>query len=1092
MLKRAGVNGECIPSVALAGLMLAIASLGGLSCSESESQPVAESTPSDGGNSLRPERPLDVSISPKQAREFAVEVEPGAVVRVVIDHRGREHRLDLLDGSDEVLRQTTGSSRTWGLETLTLRNPPGELTLRVKALGAGSEEPIRLDLDTDSSGVLETPDIETAENLLAEARKTRGASTEEDIAARDLALESAELAAGAEDRLLEAIANLEVASICVDTLDMYCVRTSGTRALDLAKTLGHQRLLEEALSVTALAQAMTGDMPAAMDLFEEMAELLPKTRSVRHQARAQIFLSACHSLRAADTGSSRDERAEAVVERHRAADRAIELFREAGDRLGLAETYTTLGMYFRSSGESRKTTQAYRMAEALIAEIGGHPRAEATLYNNVGVNLRTQSDYQGALDAYTRALKILEKTGYGPPELYWNLGQIHRTLGNYKTAIELFKKFSTTEPDTAEVGVGRTYLDQGKTEEALQSFEKSLDLNEGSQEVLAWALDGRGLAFAALEKFDKATLSLERSLDIYRGMRTPISEAHTLSLLADVAHSAGRSDRAAALAVQARDIAIEIQDTAQEASIDALLGKIEHRRGNLKEGLEHFDRATEAFESLRWSLGDYDQRAGFFASRQDQYLDFIALLADLAEKHPGKAFAERAYEISERARARSLVDMLRRSRWDSVISPSSTFLEEERVLNGELVWAQKQIEALSIEERPDPDRLDEMRDKVESLLAEKVALWKRIREEEPRYAELRSPSPASISDIQRLLAPSAALLQFALHDEESYLFVVTQEDVGLFVLSDGRDRIKQLCYRMRRSAKRHRAGIGEYAATTRPLYEALLAPASTMLERKNEWIVVPDGPLYSVPFEALPISSEDEEIEYLVERTSIQYVPSATTLVTLQSPRDSAIDSMGFLGFADAEPENRPLVGARVEVTGIAEMLRRSGRSASNLMGSSASEHALKTSTIATNARWLHFSTHGDFDEHDPAESGLALAPGGGEDGRLSSQEAFELKLNADLVVLSGCQTGLGKELRGEGVVGLTRAFLYAGAQNVIVSFWRVEDQSTSRLMLDLYEAISQDNDKPVALQAAKIKMIHSEEWSHPFFWAPFVLIGSA
>jgi CHAT domain-containing protein len=302
-------------------------------------------------------------------------------------------------------------------------------------------------------------------------------------------------------------------------------------------------------------------------------------------------------------------------------------------------------------------------------------------------------------------------------------------------------------------------------------------------------------------------------------------------------------------------------------------------------------------------------------------------------------------------------------------------------------------------------------------------------------------------------------------------------------------------------ASRLRAGL--HAADAYELYRLLLLPAAAELRDKPRLILAPDGPLNSLSFEALltnPVegsAAARRDLPFLLRDRSVSYIPSASVLAQLLAQRRpgalAAGESKLFVGFGDPEPgPSRTLAAARDEVRRIASSFP--AEQTLTFLGPEASEENVKNSAAVKSARYLHFATHGLLDESTPELSGLRLAHAAdtADDGLLQVRDVFNLELHADLVVLSACQTGMGKEVSGEGVIGMTRAFLYAGAASVLVSLWRVDDESTADLMVSFYRHLERTGDKSEALRLGKLDLIDRSPYYQPYYWAPFILVGEA
>ena len=1010
------------------------------------------------------------------------ELEGERLHRLRIDPRGNDLKISIYGPGGEFLRKTGGNGRTWGLESVSFASRvAGAHEVRVEVVDprAGPNYLISM----ESSRAVEARDdaLTEAEELLAQARRLRSRSVESNRDARDLAMRAAESLAETRDELGETIATLEAASICADIGDWGCVLERSKHSLTLAEKLGDQRLLEQALGVVGLGEAVFQNYNAAASHLERVFELEERTQCPRCQARAHVFLAFLQffqSLPRTDT-----------------LQRAQELFHEAGDLLGQAEAHASLGQSYRHLGEMDAATRAYRLARELLEAHGGDPRAEAALYNNLGVHLRQRGEVHRAEEAYGRALEILRSTGFGPrAELYTNIGRFRQVLGDYDGALEYHQQVMELQPANALIDIGWVNLRLGRYPEALSSFREALDLiPESNDEILGWALQSEGLALLRAGLYDEAERSFQRALGLFRAKGAAVSEAITLSALAELEWLRGSESEASLLLAGANALAEQLGDPHRLAMNSALAARIARARGDLDTSLAAFQHAIDQFESVRADLVGSEKRALFFATGQDFYVDFISLLAELARQRPDRGYEELAFDVSERARARSLVDLLRSAQLNAGAPPDSPLIERRAVINARLQWLKDAIERIVSEERPDVDAMQSLKDEVEALRREQESIDGKIRETLPRYAELTSPRPLRFEQVRSLLDDGSVLLQFVIGEQRSFLLVASRDGVDLVPLAVDRLSVDRLVSATREALLNPRAGKLYFVRAAHRVYEALLAPAAESLDRANHWIIVPDGALYSLPFEALPITGGAGS-QFLIQRKTLSYAPSATTLATLRSrSRSDSESTAGFVGIADAEPANRPLPGARSETERIGDLFSSRGHTSQIMLGSEASEEAFKRAPTVRRARWLHVATHGELDGDDPSRSGLLLAiETDGEDGRLTSGEVSELRIDADLVTLSACQSGLGRELRGEGIVGLTRAFMHAGAPTVVVSLWQVEDDSTQELMVEFYERLQRGAATGDAIRSAKLELLASPHRSHPFYWAPFVLVGRA
>jgi CHAT domain-containing protein len=327
--------------------------------------------------------------------------------------------------------------------------------------------------------------------------------------------------------------------------------------------------------------------------------------------------------------------------------------------------------------------------------------------------------------------------------------------------------------------------------------------------------------------------------------------------------------------------------------------------------------------------------------------------------------------------------------------------------------------------------------------------------------------------------------------------VITREALRTYELPPA-DEIAKRVERLRGALEKESSlSRSDYLESAFELYRDLLEPAAGALATKPELLIAPDRSLYYIPFETLltePAADRPyRDLPYVLRRHAITYVPSASVLAGLRGPRGEAAEAgreqlVSFAPFTGPTGDRSfpPLPASLKEVRAITGLYPNSALS---FVAGQADEETVKHLPAVARSHRLHFATHAMIDERHPEYSALILAAHGG-DGYLQTHEIFNLRLSADLAVLSACQTALGKEVTGEGLVGLTRAFFYAGVPSLVVSLWNVVDGSTPDFMLDFYRGLDQGHDKAAALRDAKLAMIQRGTYSHPTYWAPFILIG--
>ncbi|MCX5893131.1 MAG: CHAT domain-containing protein [Deltaproteobacteria bacterium] len=447
-------------------------------------------------------------------------------------------------------------------------------------------------------------------------------------------------------------------------------------------------------------------------------------------------------------------------------------------------------------------------------------------------------------------------------------------------------------------------------------------------------------------------------------------------------------------------------------------GKIAEAEGNLKEAIDFYQKAIEVIERQRSSINTEASKIGFVGNKQQVYHALIRAL--FADGQQAKAF-----EYVERSKSRALVDLLA-SKKDFAASGANP----------------QQVAALltELETQEAGARVQ----KTESVRGSRAAgVKQRLKSVSPELASLVTVAPVAAANIQSLLQPDEALVEYYYEGNDLYAFIVTREGVKGVKLDGAKlaDDIRQFRVALKQPQTQ------SYVAPAQKLYARLIQPVEASLHHK-ELLIVAHGVLHYLPFDAL-LSGK----EYLIDRYSIRQLPSASVLQFLKSRQGSPSAGVLALGNPDLGNPKYDLKCAQDEVV----------------------------------FSYVHFATHGQFDADKPLNSGLLLAKDAQSDGFLSLGELYSVRLNADLVTLSACETGLGKVGNGDDVVGLTRGFLYAGSNTIVASLWEVDDQATSYLMEEFYANLKKGNKRDALRQA---QLATKKKFEHPYYWAAFELTG--
>jgi CHAT domain-containing protein len=763
---------------------------------------------------------------------------------------------------------------------------------------------------------------------------------------------------------------------------------------------------------------------------------------------------------------------------------------------------------------------------------------QATASIGLGLTYFKLGNFQQAIGYYRRALETHRKFGNNVGEItaLAGLGCVYLELGEDRNTIDVAQRqLQLAQPlgllwqtEIAHSYYGLASLHLGDWQPALENLQQALKLSLqiGDPRLEALALRRIGSVHEAMGISPKALEHYERALPITQRVNNRQEEALTLNLIGNRHEATGDKSSALAHYQQALPICQKIEDRLGEITTHHNLAHVQRDLGRLLEAQQEIERAIYLIETLRERVANRQLRESYFATVQKSYGLYVDILMRRHEQQPNARYGERAWQMNEQARARTLREMLNENRADVRAGLPSTLLEKERALQEQLnAKANRLLNGAKPEE-------------TETLARE-------VREASPTYAALTQPPLLSVREVQRkLLDGRTALLEYALGEERSYVWLITPQQVRSWTLANrseietqARHVYELLTARLQTSDKpyteRVRNADAQYWQAAAKL-STMLLPSELMAQLSQlSLLVVKDGALQYLPFSALPLLGAAKETPLLTkfEITSLPSVavlgelrrqqatrqPRAKLLAVLADPVYKANDER--LRATNTKLADKTMAAAQSSPASNELQLRTSDGSPISLMrlfNAEAEAEAIRKYATPeqclllkglevnrsvlddpqlSDFRILHFATHGYLNSEHPELSGLALSnirPDGKEmDGLLRMHEIYRLKLPADLVVLSACETALGKEVRGEGLIALTRGFMYAGATRVVASLWKVNDATTPQLMDHFYAGMLKENLSPAAaLRKAQLEMLKNDRTRAPFYWAAFILQG--
>ena len=742
--------------------------------------------------------------------------------------------------------------------------------------------------------------------------------------------------------------------------------------------------------------------------------------------------------------------------------------------------------------------------------------------------LRNRGEYARAMDCAREALGISRSIGFKTGEAFHltTIGDIHLSLGNYERALEFNKealviaeryigKWSKEECLNT---IGSVYMELQDYGRALSSFAEALGYIEkiGHRREEPRCLYNLGFAYFKLGDLGNAAACFERSLSAADRGRNRIVGASVQNRLGDLYRRQGLWDKSEAAYDLAAAAGRAIGHPAVIWEAAAGLGALSAARNDIPRAIGYYKDAIAVIEDLRIQLLLREQSSGFFQSKISIYEALVNLLYEAYQARPEEAILEDCLFYAEKAKARSFLDDLQKAGVAARVLPREMGLQLERISSDVSRLSSELSGGLTAEEDRGEirRRLERAEDDYEILLAKAGA-------ESPGNPLAVSNEPRRLPEIRRtLLDGRTGLIEYFVGDESLFVFIVTRDRLAVERLAAPESkRTLRLAADFVRLLSSREIIDTDVLPAGRRLYDALIGPADKgSLAGLENLIIVPDRSLHYLPFEALVpprgAGPGSGRFRFLMEDYGLSYAPSASTLVSILAREKPAGAGQDLLAIGDPVPGSGrggpggpahgqnvlfeyyrdrrfaffPLRFASREIGAIAGLIDPGFRR--TVTRADATEDRVKRNSLE-DYKVLHFATHSLLDEQVAAHSALVLTQdrGSGEDGFLQAREIYGLRLKADLVVLSACQTAAGKMEKGEGIQGLARAFFCAGSRSVVASLWNVNDASTARFMRTYYEYLTRGRTKQEALRLTKIKMSRLRG-SRPFHWAAFILIG--
>jgi CHAT domain-containing protein/tetratricopeptide (TPR) repeat protein len=911
---------------------------------------------------------------------------------------------------------------------------------------------------------------------------------------------AAALAEKKADRLAQGIALSQLGLVNSYMGDNDSAQKHLNHALDLLKLEKDSTVLVRGAHGKALANMAEvtyskGDFPKALDQFNEALQFLDQDR--KSQARVYRFAGYI-------TGGLGD--AEGAPTK---ISRALELSRAINDKDGEGLALTLLGIFHTFESKQDLAIGFHQDAIKILRRVGDR-HSEAIALNGLG-QAYEDSNRSYALVNYEKALRLFENAG----------------------ALD-FVAVTTFKLGTMHVAEN--------PELALKYLERCLTLSRAAKKVRneANALSEIAIVYASQKRPGEAAKQHQKLLKFYETIGDHRGQAIALNNYGDFLLKLSQNQKALETYSQALPLSEKVNDKSILTTTLYNLARAYKALGNYEAGLLFIEQSLKIIEDLRTNVGSPELRALYFSGVRRHYDLCRDILMQLDRVRPGEGFAERAFLVSERSRARALLDLVQESQAKLRQGATAELLKDEREVGGFISSLTQYQWTLSLEGKKDSPEFAEVGSRLAELQAQYQEIQAKLRSQNSSQSPLVDFELKNKEQIQKeLLNGDTMLLEYSLGDDQSYLWAITSDSFHSYVLPS-RKNIEAVAVDLSdliMARVKFDPAVNDYQAKVeaaeslyvekaRDLSRMLLGPVADQL-RNRRLIFVTEGALQRVQFESLPVPLVQTTASqvFLIETIEIAAMPSMTTLLAMRAA-DKHPASPGKLVAIMADPvfsrnddrvnspEQSPAVVRASSLSSTEQPVLRDGPSrlvyaseeADSILavaprgttmvakGFDASRETAMSSRVGE-YQIVHFATHGFFDSEHPELSGILLTNidqnGVARDGLMALNDIYTLDLSAELTVLSACQTALGKDVKGEGLVGLTHSFMSAGSKSVVASLWKVDDHATAALMSDFYQFMFREGMPPVvALRAAKLKMMQNRRWQAPYYWAGFVFQG--
>ena len=823
------------------------------------------------------------------------------------------------------------------------------------------------------------------------------------------------------------------------------------------------------------------------------------------------------------------------------AQAALNAFQSAGDKFDIARATFQIAQCHHALSNLDEAARNYQQALELFRELQKPVEQAETLIMLAYVAQRN-AEWTNAIAYYDQAQPLtqndparLAQIASGMADLLNENGLFENAITQYQRALDYFREAGNVYAANRMIMyLGYTNLLDQNYPEALAKLQEAVATFDSSSLAAAQCHEYMGRVYLALKDYPAALEHLQPVLALYERTRN-VTEAEGVRIfVAQINEEQGSLALARSRYLQALSVFQRFKDRISEAGALFALGRLELKAGNLDQAGNYLKQSIDVTEDLRSVSLGRDVTTAYSASVHDRYQAYITCLLRKSKLTSSPALREQAFAASELSRARALLELLRDTQTNLLSGVAPHLVEREKTLR-QSIRAKTDYRLQLLKTKYDPKELSAVENSLAELTDEHRRLSEQLINLNPAYGELTHPTAYSLRQIQDevIADDQTALVKYTLGEAASYVWVVTRKEINVTELAGEAAITKavQNAYTLLSTRPRDN-NDDRLTKALEELSALVITPIADQLPAQR-LIVVADGALHYIPFQVLPLSPDNQP---LIATREIVNAPSASILGQLRKEKlrrstpENVVAAFGYPAFASNYAELRgpkggevlarnnneqtqawsyamrdiemtgdeldpdkiqPLIHTREELDDLREV---AGASSFLATGFTASRETLEHTKLSQFAI-LHFATHGVLDPHRPEKSGFLLSTVG-EDGRhqdgfITLQDVYGLQAPVSLVVLSACRTGLGKDVRGEGLISLTRGFMYAGASSIAATLWNVNDEATAELMKHFYSNMLQQGLTPAAaLRAAQNTIRQQPQWRSPYFWAAFTFQG--